>query len=208
MRLGCLSPRECAQRPRLPHGSPCSTLRRCHGARPGSGWDWVEPWRSRPRTHPRCAVCYFMLERITHSSCDYRRPGGVRAARSGDEGTCPSFNLMCVKNRPRPLVRLGSSQLPAVHRPPINPVIFRGSYALKEQRRLILRRASHLDAVSGYPCRTWLPSGARCRTTGTPAVRPARSSRTRASSSQPSKRPRRIETELSHDVLNPARVPL
>jgi hypothetical protein len=113
-----------------------------------------------------------------------------------------------VENRPRPLVRLGSSQLPAVHRPPINPVVFRGSYALKEPRRLILRRASHLDAVSGYPCRTWLPSGARCRTTGTPAVRPARSSRTRASSAQPSKRPRRIETELSHDVLNPARVPL
>ena len=74
--------------------------------------------------------------------------------------------------------------------------------------RLILGRASHLDAVSGYPCRTWLPSDARCRTTGTPAVRPARSSRTRASPPQPSMRPRRIETELSHDVLNPARVPL
>jgi hypothetical protein len=113
-----------------------------------------------------------------------------------------------VENRPRPLVRLGSSQLPAVHRPPIDPVVFRGSYALEEPRRLILRRASHLDAVSGYPCRTWLPSDACCQTTGTPAVRPARSSRTRASSAQPSKRPRRIETELSHDVLNPARVPL
>jgi hypothetical protein len=122
-----------------------------------------------------------------------------------DEQSVPNED---VENRPRPLVRLGSSQLPAVHRPPINPVVFRGSYALKEPRRLILRRASHLDAVSGYPCRTWLPSGARCRTTGTPAVRPARSSRTRASSAQPSKRPRRIETELSHDVLNPARVPL
>ena len=75
-------------------------------------------------------------------------------------------------------------------------------------RRLVLQWASHLDAVSGYPCRTWLPSGARCRTTGTPAVRPARSSRTRASPTHPSMRPQRIETELSHDVLNPARVPL
>ena len=45
-------------------------------------------------------------------------------------------------------------------------------------------------------------------TTPPPAVRPARSSRTRASSRQPSKRAERIETELSHDVLNPARVPL
>ena len=45
-------------------------------------------------------------------------------------------------------------------------------------------------------------------TTAPPAGRPARSSRTRASPAQPSKRPHRIETELSHDVLNPARVPL
>ena len=41
-----------------------------------------------------------------------------------------------------------------------------------------------------------------------PAGRPARSSRTRASPTQSPIRPHRIETELSHDVLNPARVPL
>ena len=41
-----------------------------------------------------------------------------------------------------------------------------------------------------------------------PAGRPARSSRTRASPTQSPNRPHRIETELSHDVLNPARVPL
>jgi hypothetical protein len=45
-------------------------------------------------------------------------------------------------------------------------------------------------------------------TTPPPAGRPARSSRTRASPTQSPKRPHRIETELSHDVLNPARVPL
>jgi hypothetical protein len=33
--------------------------------------------------------------------------------------------------RPRPLGRLGSSRLPAVHLPPINPVICRGSYLTK-----------------------------------------------------------------------------
>ncbi len=165
-------------------------------------------WSHGALGHAHTPGALSALDRAIHSSALCRRPGGLIAARSGDEGTCPSYRSECVENRPRPLVRLGSSQLPAVHRPPINPVVFRGSYALKEPRRLILRRASHLDAVSGYPCRTWLPSGARCRTTGTPAVRPARSSRTRASSSQPSNRPRRIETELSHDVLNPARVPL
>ncbi len=50
---------------------------------------------------------------------------------------------------------------------------------------------------------------AACRhTPAPPAGRPARSSRTRASPTQSPNRPHRIETELSHDVLNPARVPL
>jgi len=39
-------------------------------------------------------------------------------------------------------------------------------------------------------------------------VCPSRSSRTKDRPSQISSRPRQIGTELSHDVLNPARVPL
>ena len=144
-------------------------------------------------------------ERENNERASSRRTGGHTVPRGPETGL---HILGTEKNRPRPLVRLGSSRLPAVHQPPINPVVCRGSYWVKPMRRLILGRASHLDAVSGYPCRTWLPSHAGYPTTGTPAVRPARSSRTRASSPQPSKRPRRIETELSHDVLNPARVPL
>src|SRR3990170_6288160 len=73
---------------------------------------------------------------------------------------------------------------------------------------LVLGRDSRLDAFSGSPVRTWLPSGAAETTTGTPAVRPPRSSRTRGSPPQHPIRPWRIETELSHDGLNPARVPL
>jgi hypothetical protein len=73
---------------------------------------------------------------------------------------------------------------------------------------LVLGRDSRLDAFSGSPVRTWLPSDAAPATTGTPAVRPPRSSRTRGSPPQHPIRPWRIETELSHDVLNPARVPL
>src|SRR5215216_6528086 len=73
---------------------------------------------------------------------------------------------------------------------------------------LVLGRDSRLDAFSGSPVRTWLPSDAALATTGTPAVRPPRSSRTRGSPPQHPIRPWRIETELSHDVLNPARVPL
>jgi hypothetical protein len=49
---------------------------------------------------------------------------------------------------------------------------------------LFLRSASRLDAFSGYPGRTWLPGTAPGGTTGTLAVRPSRSSRTRDSSSQ------------------------
>jgi len=49
---------------------------------------------------------------------------------------------------------------------------------------LILGHASRLDAFSGYHCRTSLPSRAPGGTTGTQAVRPSRSSRTRDSSPQ------------------------
>ena len=45
------------------------------------------------------------------------------------------------------------------------------------------------------------------RITGTPEVRLSWSSRTRERSSSSIVRPHQIETELSHDVLNPARVP-
>ena len=49
---------------------------------------------------------------------------------------------------------------------------------------LILRGASRLDAFSVYPFRTWLPGRRLGSLTGTPAVRPSRSSRTKDSSSQ------------------------
>src|SRR5918999_5943960 len=74
--------------------------------------------------------------------------------------------------------------LPSFHMPPIEQVVSLRSYPVDPVGNLILRRASHLDAFSAYPDRTWLPSGALGRTTGTPAVRPLRSSRTRSSSSQ------------------------
>src|SRR5688572_26895449 len=49
---------------------------------------------------------------------------------------------------------------------------------------LILGQVSRLDAFSGYPSRTWLPGHATGVTTGTPEVRPLRSSRTGSSSPQ------------------------
>src|SRR5689334_16202411 len=73
---------------------------------------------------------------------------------------------------------------PDFHMPPIKQMVSLRSYPVNPVGNLILRRASHLDAFSAYPNRTWLPSDALGRTTGTPAVRPLRSSRTRSSSSQ------------------------
>ena len=71
-----------------------------------------------------------------------------------------------------------------LHMPPIDLVVSQGSYLLDAVGDLILGWASHLDAFSGYPVQTWLPSGAPGGTTGTPEVCPSRSSRTRDSSPQ------------------------
>ena len=54
----------------------------------------------------------------------------------------------------------------------------------------------------GYPA---LPLSA---TTGTPEVRPSQSSRTREKNRSSLLRPQQIGTDLSHDGLNPAHVPL
>ena len=50
----------------------------------------------------------------------------------------------------------------------------------------ILGGVSRLYAFSAYPFRTWLPGGAASATTGTPAVRPSQSSRTRDEAPQAS----------------------
>ena len=55
-------------------------------------------------------------------------------------------------------------------------------WALKGE--FIWRWASHLDAFSGYPFRSWLSGYAAGATTGTPEERPSRSSRTKDSASQ------------------------
>ena len=71
------------------------------------------------------------------------------------------------------------SELPHLHLRPIDVVVYHGP-----RRDLVLRSVSRLDAFSGYPFRTWLPGDATGVTTGSPEVRPSRSSRTRDSSSQ------------------------
>ena len=74
--------------------------------------------------------------------------------------------------------------LPHFHPCPIYLVLFKGFYFLIGMGYLILGGTSRLDAFSVYSFRTWLPGDAIGMTAGTPVVRPARSSRTKASSPQ------------------------
>ena len=81
---------------------------------------------------------------------------------------------------------ISNSQLHALlhfHLCPIYLVVFKGVYFFR-MGYLILRGASRLDAFSVYPFQTWLPGRRLGSLTGTPAVRPSRSSRTKDSSSQ------------------------
>ena len=162
----------CPRRPRLPWGRPHSTLRRCAGSRPGSGWDRVGPARSRPRAPPtphaggRDAPCcatsaarsapssgrsvgpprscpasparpaqpHHAVSLVVPLACGPRPDGGklprAGAGRPAVGSRRPDGSIV-QDLRPRPLGRLGSSRLPAVHLPPINPVICRGSYLLQ-----------------------------------------------------------------------------
>ena len=94
------------------------------------------------------------------------------------------FKQYPLRSRLRPI---SSSQLHALlhfHLCPINLIVFKGTYFLVGMGDLILRGASRLDAFSVYPFRAWLPGYALGSPTGAPAARPARSSRTKASSLQ------------------------
>lgn len=73
--------------------------------------------------------------------------------------------------------------------------------------RLFSGRGSRLDAFSGYPLRLSCPA-LPTRTTGTPEAAAPRSSRTKGTFPSGGPHPPRVETDLSHDGLNPAHVPL
>ena len=84
---------------------------------------------------------------------------------------------------PRPISTSPLHALLHFHSWPIYLVVFKGSYFFR-MGYLILGGASRLDAFSVYPFRTWLPGHEPGCSTGTPAVRPSRSSRTKDSSLQ------------------------
>ena len=73
--------------------------------------------------------------------------------------------------------------------------------------RLFSGAASGLDAFSPYPLRRGCPAVPR-RTTGRLEAAASRSSRTGDPFPSGGQHPQQIESDLSHDGLNPAHVPL
>ena len=100
------------------------------------------------------------------------------------QGRRPTLKSEIERSSPRPISTAQLKGLPPLHLRPINQLVLLGSYPVIPVGDLILGWASHLDAFSAYPFRTWLPGGALGRTTGALAVRPTRSSRTEVSSPQ------------------------
>ena len=112
-------------------------------------------------------------------------PSGMATGNNGLNGLMDQRQLNGQASRPISAGELNPLQ--DLHLRSINPVVYGGpSGCLAAPGFLILGRVSRLDAFSGYPFRTWLPSNAAGATTGTPEVRPSRSSRTRDSSPQES----------------------
>jgi hypothetical protein len=186
-------------------GDPPVLRRRWRGARPGSGWVRVVRRRVRSRPAPRRPPAIAHGPQHSHIRSRVSSMRGMHRIKEGDVGHPRAARSV---DRPRPCAPLRSDGCPPSTRGRSTRWSSGGLAPAKGKRSVISRWGSHLDALSGSPIPTWLPGGAASATTGTPAVGPARSSRTRASAGHASIRPRRIETELSHDVLNPARVPL
>ena len=111
------------RRPRLPQGCPCSTLRRCRGSRPGSGWDRVGPRRSRPRAPPtpqpgmvmltlRCSVSSPRFRAAHAHTCSLPvRPAWGTEPDVTPRKSLPSFmrtgRLRSVTSRPPPAAQPG-----------------------------------------------------------------------------------------------------
>ena len=61
---------------------------------------------------------------------------------------------MRTNDEPSAISTASLNPLRGVHVPPINQLVLLGPYPVDLVGTLIFRRASRLDAFSGYPCRT------------------------------------------------------
>ena len=144
-------------------------LRRCGVSRPGSGWDGVVP--------PRSA---------------HALGSGVPADRCAASAAASAWPIpahhVCLQGSPRPCARLASTGHPASSRRRLPSYLLGGLLFSKDEY-------PHLGAPFPLRCfqRFWLPDiatePAGRPTTPPPAGRPLRSSRTKSSSAQCTRRP-------------------
>jgi hypothetical protein len=153
------------QRPTLPPSYPGSTI--------GAGG-----LNFRVRDGTGCIPSAIATETAARTDGSARRGRELRGITSEHDSEREQ------KPSPRPISTGRLNTSPCSHLRPINLVVCEGPYRVIPVGDLISGRASHLDAFSAYLCRTWLTSRAAGATTGTPEVRPPRSSRTRGSSPQ------------------------
>ena len=167
--------------PTLPHAPACSTIgagRLNFRVRYGTGCFpsamATGTVSDTGRRSPRVGVsCPCVQNNTVDASTSSHGPapssrGGVRGA-----------SLSAVWDRSAP-------RLAALPRPTHQPGGLPGALPARGWGILILKRASRLDAFSGYHFPTWPTSHAPGGTTGTPEVGPSRSSRTEDSPSQDS----------------------
>ena len=80
-----------------------------------------------------------------------RRHSGLQTSRAGGRRGPESYiAARVIKSSPRPISTGLLNMLPCLHILPINQVVYLGPYPLEVVGHLILRRASRLDAFSGY----------------------------------------------------------
>ena len=161
------------------YSPPCGVPSALEGLTSVFGMGTGDPLRYR---HPKTLRSY-------PQNCTVRRLQGAQPPKTPGASRCcaaaPLYTPTCfAKSSPRPISTGLLHDLRRFHSRPIYLVIFQGPYSLHGMGDLIFGSASHLDAFSAYPFRPWLPSGAPGGTTGTPAGRPPRSSRTRGRSRQ------------------------
>ena len=160
------------QRRTLPHRLQCSTIRaRGLNDRVRDGTGWTPTALTTNTTHLSSVFTNCCCLTTTFSANKH-----LLAARA----PTPPYH----RGKPSTISIAPLHTLLRFHARPIKLVVCQRSYSLLGMGSLILRWASHLDAFSGYPLRSSLPGLATGVTTGTRALRPPRSSRTRGSSSQ------------------------
>ncbi len=125
--------------------------RRWRGARPGSGWDRVEHRRARSRPAPPPPPVQTIMQRASPRENTQKTYGNRPDTDLRRRGPPPR---LVGKNRPRPCAPLRSNGCPLSTRGRSTRWSAGGLTCSRQERSVISRWGSHLDALSGSPIPT------------------------------------------------------